>query len=127
MKKRKGFTMIEMVIVLAIIGVLLMFAMPNFGVAKQKSKEVAFQMARQELYQAGVMFTLDFPNTEAVWGSHQGGEKAIKNKTITESNLHEAWFLYLDEYPQNPLGEKGDTFTVHIYKDGKIEISPENP
>lgn len=123
-KNRKGFTIIEMVIVLAIIGVLLLFIMPTFGTAKEKAQGVAFEMARKRLYEAATMFTMDFPNTEATWASHMGGEKAVKGKEITSGNLHEAWFLYLDEFPQNPLGQEGDTFTVHIYANGDIEITP---
>ena len=83
-KNKKGFTIIEMVIVLAILGVLLLFIMPTFGTAKEKAEEVAFEMARKRLYETAVMFTVDFPNTEAVWASHEGGTKAIKGKEITE-------------------------------------------
>lgn len=126
MKKRKGFTLIELIIVLAILGMLLLFVIPNVGTARQKSAEVSFEMAKKSLYSAGTMFTLDFPNTEAVWASHRGGEKAVKGKEITKDNLHEAWFLYLDEFPRNPINEDVD-FTVHIHKDGNIDILPETP
>lgn len=126
LNSRKGFTIIELLIVVVIIGIILAFAFPSFGRAKQQAQGMAFDMARKRLYDSAVMFTIDFPNTEAVWASHQGGEKAIKGKEITKDNLHEAWYLYFDEYPKNPIDEEVD-FTVHIHKDGEIDIFPENP
>lgn len=126
LKNRKGFTLIELLVVMLIIGIILTFAIPAVQRPKQKAQELAFEMAKKRLYDAGVMFTIDFPNTEATWASHEGGTKAIKDKEITKDNLFEAWYLYFDEYPKNPIDENVD-FTVHIYPDGEIEIFPETP
>ena len=125
-KNRKGFTLIELVVVIAILGILLLFIMPTIGNAREKAEETAFDMARKRLYDAAVMCSMEFPHTDIVWASHQGGEKAVKGKEITKGNLHEAWFLYLNEFPKNPVDEDVD-FTVHIYPDGEIEILPETP
>jgi len=126
LQNRKGFTLIELVVVIAILGILLLCIIPIVGNAKEKAEETAFDMTRKRLHDAAVMFTIDFPHTEAVWASHEGGTKAIKDKKITEGNLHEAWYLYLNEYPKNPVDENVD-FTVNIHADGEIEIFPENP
>lgn len=126
MKNKKGFTLIELVVVVAILGILLLFIFPAVGNAKEKAEETAFYMAKQRLYESAIMCSFEFPNKEIVWASHQGGEKAIKGKEINEGNLHEAWYLYFDEYPKNPVDENVD-FTVHIYPNGDIEIYPETP
>jgi len=126
LQNRKGFTLIELVVVIAILGILLLFIMPTIGNAREKAEETAFDMARKRLYDAAVMCSMEFPHTDIVWASHQGGEKAVKGKEITKDNLHEAWYLYFDEYPKNPVDEDVD-FTVHIYPDGEIEILPETP
>lgn len=125
MKNKKGFTLIELVVVVAILGILLLFIFPAVGNAKQKAQEVAFDMTRRKLHEAAIMFTIDFPNTEVTWASHTAGHIANKDVEITDDNLHEAWFLYLDEYPQDPTREKGSSFIVEIFKNGDIEIYPE--
>lgn len=125
-KQREGFTLIELVLVIVILGILLVILIPNITNARQKARELAFDMAVKRLNEAATMFTMDFPNTKATWASHDGGEPAIKNKEITEDNTFEAWFLYLDEYPKDPT-RKGGTFTVEIYENGDIEIQPDKP
>lgn len=126
LKNRKGFTIIELVVVIAILGILALIAIPSYGDVRIKAEERAFEMTRKRLYESAVMCSIEFPHKEIVWASHQGGELAVKGKEITEANLHEAWYLYFDEYPKNPFDENVD-FTVHIYPDGEIEIFPETP
>lgn len=126
LKNRKGFTIIELVVVIAILGILGLCAISSYGDVREKAEERAFEMTRKQLYDAAVMCSMEFPHTDIVWASHQGGEKAVKGKEITKDNLHEAWYLYFDEYPKNPVNEDAD-FTVHIYPDGEIEILPETP
>ncbi len=126
LKNRKGFTLVELVVVIVILGLLMLFLLPVVGDAIEKAEERAFQMARKQLYEAAVMCSIEFPHTEIVWASHQGGELAVKGKEINEANLHEAWYKYFDKYPENPI-DKDVNFTVHIYKDGTIEVFPETP
>lgn len=126
LKNRKGFTLVELVVVIVILGLLMLFILPVVGDAIEKAEERAFQMARQRLYEAAVMCSIEFPHTEITWASHQGGELAVKDKPITEANLHESWYKYFDKYPENPIDKNVD-FTVHIYPDGEIEIFPETP
>lgn len=126
-KNRKGFTLIELVVVIVILGILVAILVPSVGNAKQKAQEVAFDMTRRKLHEAAIMFTIDYPNTPAKWASHTAGHQANKDVEITEDNVHEAWFLYLDEYPQDPTREKGSSFIVEISANGYIEIYPEEP
>ena len=126
LQNRKGFTLIELVVVIAILGILALITIQSFSGIRQNATERAFEMTRQRLYESALMCSFEFPNTEIVWASHTGGEKAVKSKEITKDNLHESWYLYFDEYPKNPVNEDTD-FTVHIYPDGEIEILPETP
>lgn len=120
-KKRKGFTLIELVVVIAILGILLVILVPNVMGAKSKAENLAYDIAIKRLNEAAVLFTIDFPNTKIKWATHDGGTKAIQGKEITKANLDEAWYLYLDEFPKNPKNLI-TTFVVEISEDGVINI-----
>ena len=124
-KNRKGFTLIELVVVIVILGILLVILIPSVSNAKQKAQEVSFDMTRRKLNEAAILFTIDFPNTQATWASHDGGTKARKDVEITKENTFEAWYLYLDEYPKDPT-RVDSTFIVEISENGDIEIFPED-
>ena len=125
-KKRKGFTLIELIVVIVILGILIAILVPTIGNAKQKAQEVAFDMTVRKLHEAAIMFTIDFPNIPARWASHTAGHQANKDIEITEDNTHEAWFLYLDEWPKDPTNPNSE-FIVEIEANGDIEISPKKP
>ena len=120
-KKRKGFTLIELIVVIVIIGILLLVLIPNVMGAKAKADAVAYDLTVKKLHDAAILFAIDYPNTRATWSSHDGGTKADKGKEITSGNLHEAWYKYLDEWPKDPR-DKNKTFIVEIYEDGRIEV-----
>ena len=63
-------------VVIAILGILLLFIMPTIGNAREKAEETAFDMARKRLYDAAVMCSMEFPHTDIVWASHQGGKRS---------------------------------------------------
>ena len=125
-KNRKGFTLIELIVVIVILGTLLAILIPSVGNAKQRAQEVSFDMARRRLHEAAIMFTIDFPHTQATWASHDGGTEARKDIEITKDNTFEAWYLYLEEYPKDPT-RPDSTFIVEISANGDIDIHPEEP
>ena len=121
MKKRKGFTMIELVVVIVILSILVLILIPNVMGAMKKAENLSYDMTVKRLNEAAIMFTIDYPNTKASWNQHDGGTPAFE----VIDYPHKAWSLYLDEWPVNPKNKNG-TFTVDISEDGEINIYERN-
>ena len=114
-KNQRGFTLIEVLVVVIITGVLVAVAAPIYGEARQQAKEVAFDATVRSLRQAAMLYLLD-DGEDAIWAP--GAGQAARAR-ITGSN--EGWYEYLTEWPENPLGT-GD-FMVRI-EGGEIFVSP---
>ena len=117
MKKRKGFTMIELVVVIVILSILVLILIPNVMGAMKKAENLSYDMTVKRLNEAAIMYTIDYPNTAVRWNMHDGGTPAFE----VIDYPYKAWSLYLDEWPVNPKNKNG-TFTVDISEDGEINI-----
>ena len=121
MKKRKGFTMIELVVVIVILSILVLILIPNVMGAMKKAENLSYDMTVKRLNEAAIMFTIDYPNTKTSWNQHDGGTPAFE----VIDYPYKAWSLYLDEWPVNPQNKNG-TFSVEIMEDGEISIYERN-
>lgn len=81
-RRRKGFTLIELMIVIAIIGVLAAIAVPNFQAARKRANIRACYANQKTIAGAVEMYNLDF-NTSV--GTLGGIWDALKTKGYLQS------------------------------------------
>ncbi|WBW49284.1 prepilin-type N-terminal cleavage/methylation domain-containing protein [Peptoniphilus equinus] len=105
MKKKKGFTLIELVIVIAILLVLVTIAIPRFTKSHLNAQAAAHNINVKELRNAGVMYQIEHPD-------HTG---AIDATALGE---------YIEGDVPQPAKGLGDNFTVSVGTNGEVTVSP---
>ena len=105
-KKKKGFTLIELIIVIAIISILAAIAIPRYNKSKLKAAYAADKANRQVLTTAAEMAIADGNIDSFPWTN--------ENHPNNE---------YIEKWPEIPkgLGHDGDSYKVN-YENGIIEI-----
>ena len=111
----RGFSLIELLICLAIIAVLVLVAVPAYRGAIEKAQAVAFDRQVACLQLAAELYLLD-GGTDTIWAPGSGAE-AWRG----DAEPHDAWGAYLEKWPENPLGS--GEFTV-VIEGGEVSISP---
>ncbi|NLY08483.1 MAG: prepilin-type N-terminal cleavage/methylation domain-containing protein [Tissierellia bacterium] len=107
LNKKKGFTLIEIVVVLAIIGILLSIAVPRLSKTRGKAEIIAHNANVEMIKNAAVLYLSD-------------------NNEYKEDITEEVKMMLEDsKYPSIPASAESDTWSVKVDKEGGIIVSPE--
>lgn len=92
MKKEKGFTLVELLIVVAIIGILAAIAIPQFNKYKVRGYVASLRSDLKNAHTAAQAYLTDFPNgtVDSTGKLSRGGWKASQNITFKVGNMQTA-------------------------------------
>ncbi|HHU92853.1 MAG TPA: type II secretion system protein [Halanaerobiaceae bacterium] len=103
LNKEEGFTLVELLIVVAILGILIALAVPRMSGISDSARDRAIEANKRTLVSAATMWYAQNPGGSDTWTETSGG-----------------WGDFLQEYPTGPGGV---SYQVEIKADGSITVT----
>ena len=128
-KKKKGFTLIELIIVLAVMAIIALIAIPNFSAVRQNSKVKADKQSCETVKRTVLMLTADeqitvTTNTNVKYNAVSGTVTEPVDKEELDDNEIKIIQTQLKDIgkPQQKIDDKGvaNTYVFTINSDGTI-------
>lgn len=108
LKKQEGFTLVELMIVVVILGILAGIGVQQYANVQQRAKEAADNANRKVLTNATNMWLILGPGLD---------EKVVNDEGDYEVTKEDLVPWYLDEWPDYPLNEE-ESYTVTVKTTG---------
>lgn len=128
---RRGFTLVELLIVIIVIAVLAAIAIPKFANSSQRGKESALKADLKVLRNAVDLFKTDtgaYPGSiadlAATSAPANGKDSAGANKAINASDWRGP---YLQSVPTDPISDAAYTYSTAAGTVGKVSSSAGAP